>query len=71
MGFPPAIPLDAPGEERISAIFSPGSVRLLRRAAGLPERFGLTADAQYMFDGLRTGGGPRGVILGLRATIEY
>jgi hypothetical protein len=24
-----------------------------------------------MFDGLRTGGGPRGVILALRATIEY
>jgi porin len=35
------------------------------------EHFGLTVDAQYMFDGLRTGGGPRGVILGLRATIEY
>ena len=35
------------------------------------EHFALTADAQYMFDDLRAGGGPRGFILGLRATVEF
>jgi len=35
------------------------------------EHIGLTADAQYMFDDLRAGGGPRGFIFGLRATAEF
>jgi hypothetical protein len=35
------------------------------------EYFSVSADAQYMFDDLRAGGGPRGFILGLRAMVAY
>jgi porin len=37
----------------------------------LSEVFGLTADVQYMQDDYKTGSGPRGWIVGLRATAEF